>query len=168
MSSGQKELIINPLERAVSTDIMRGQNFAGAMFSEFMRALLNTSMGSDDVQAGAQWLQRTSQGNPAWAQVISGFLFAPTGGGTASAISAGTLMMFDPDASPSTDDSQYKLVEDPGTSSALTASTALTPNASGSLRIDVLECARVQSDTILETDNRDVFNTVTGLFELKA
>jgi hypothetical protein len=164
MSSGNKEIVMNPLERAVSTDINRAQNFQGAMLSELFRALISTSAGTDDVQAGAQWNQRTSQGNPAWAQVISGFLFAPTGGTTGSSISAGTAFFYDPDATPSADDSQYKLIEDPGTNSTLTTSIGLTANSSGSLRIDVLECARVQPDSILESDSRDVFNTVTGLF----
>jgi hypothetical protein len=168
MSSAQKEIVVNPLERALSGDIMRGQNFAGAMFSEFMRALLSTSMGTDDVQAGAQWAQKTTQGNPAWAQVVSGVLFQPTGGSTASAVTAGTVMMYDPDASPSADDSQYKLLEDPGTTSVLTTSITLTTNSSGSLRVDVLECARVQPDNVLETDSRDVFNTTTGTFSAAA
>ncbi len=89
----------------------------------------------------------------------SGLLFTPAVGSTGSVVGPGIAGLLDPDAVPSTDDSQYKYVADPGTSSL-----TLTANSSGSIRIDVVECSRVQPDTILETDNRDVFNTVTGLF----
>jgi hypothetical protein len=164
MSSGNKEIVVNPLERALSGDIMRGQNFAGAMLSELMRAMLDTSLGFDDESAGGLYLPNSSQGTPAYAEVVNGILFTPGITTTASAVGPGLVFMYDPDASPSPDDSQYKLLLDPGTNSSLTPSTALTANASGSIRIDVLECARVTPDNVLETDSRDVFNTVTGTF----
>jgi hypothetical protein len=168
MSSAGKELIVNPLERALSGDIVRLQNFSQAMMSEMMRAILDTGQGSDDESAAGSWSQNTSQGNPAWAEVLSGLVFTPVVGGTSSAVSAGAMFMYDPDTIPSTDDSQYKYLLDPGTTSALTPSLTLTANASGSIRVDVLECARVQPDTVVETDSRDVFNTVTGTFAAAA
>jgi hypothetical protein len=158
MSSGNKELNISPLERAVSTDIMRGQSFSGAMLSEFLRAILNTGQGTDDLDAGGLYVPNLVQGNPLSGEILGGLLFSPAVGSVASTVTPGAVLVFDPDAAPSTDDSQYKQILDPGTS-ALT----LTAGAGGT-RIDVIECARIQPDTVLETDSRDVFNTVTGLF----
>jgi hypothetical protein len=161
MSSGPRTLVVNPLERAVSTDIMRLQYFADAATSGFLQALLNNPPGTDDVQAGAQYNPNTLAGTPSAGDVFSGLLFQPVGGSTAAGVTAGVVGIFDPDNSPSSDDSQYKMVTDPGT---VTNSLSLTPNSSGSLRLDVIECSRVQPDNIIETDSRDIFNTITGLF----
>lgn len=161
MSSGERQIVVSPLERAVSTDIMRGQSFMAACFNQFMQALLDNGAGTDDVQAGALATFNTSSGTPASGQIMSGLLFSPVGASSAASVGPGVAMIYDPDAVQSTDDSQYKFVNDPGT---VTASLALTANASGQLRMDVVECARVQPDNVVETDNRDIFNTVTGLF----
>jgi hypothetical protein len=161
MSSGDKNLVMNPLERALSTDINRLQSFGQAAMSEMLRALINTVMGTDDVQAGAQYTPNTTQGSPSAGEIFSGLLFAPTGGSITASVGPGVVGMYDPDSSPSADDSQYKLVEDPGT---VTATLSLTPNSSGALRIDVVECARVQPDTIIETDSRDVYVPTSGTF----
>jgi len=160
MSSGEKQLIVSPLERAVAADIVRAQSFLGASLNELLRALLDTSSGLDDVQAGALAIQNLTQGTPAYGKVIGGLLFQPTGGSTAALIGPGIAALYDPDTTPSADDSQYKLVSDPLGTSALT----LTANTSGNLRIDVIECARVQPDNVVETDSRDVFNTTTGVY----
>ena len=165
--SGQKQIVINPLERALSTDINRLQEFAGFSLSALFQAMIDTNGGYDDGGpaltvaglAGGAYVPNTTQGTPAYAEVVSGFVFVPTNASTACVISAGVLFMLDPDAVPSPDDSQFKNIIDPGTSSLV-----LTPNASGSIRIDVVECARQTPDTVLETDNRDVYNTITGTF----
>jgi len=167
MSSGGKEIVVNPLERALSGDVMRGQNFAQAALAEILRGLFDTKVGTDDLDAAALY-NPSSTNNPSSGEVLSGLLFAPTGGTTASAVGPGVLGIYDPDAVPSADDSQYKVVQDPGTTSLLTPAIALTANSSGSLRIDVLECARVQPDNVLETDSRDVFNPTTGTFAAAA
>jgi hypothetical protein len=159
MSSGEKILQVSPLERAVSADIIRAQSFIGAALNEMLRALGDTGQGFDDVNAGGLYLPNGSAGDPSSALVFAGLLLQPTGGSVASNVTGGTLGIYDPDATPSADDSQYKLITSSGTG-ALT----LTPNSSGHLRIDVLECARVQPDAVVETDSRDVFNTTTGLF----
>lgn len=164
MSSAGEQLVVNPLERALSGDIMRLQNFQQKYLSELLRALFDTSSGSDDENAGALYLPHVVQGTPAFAEIATGLLFAPAVGTAASSVGPGMLGMYDPDSSPSTDDSQYKLILDPGTTSALTPAIALTANSSGSTRIDVVECSRVQPDNVIETDSRDVFNTVTGTF----
>jgi hypothetical protein len=161
MSSGAKTLVMNPLERALSTDINRLQNFADASVAEVLRAILNTKVGFDDVNAGALYIPNTSQGNPLAGEVLSGLLFAPTGGGTSASVGAGVVAVFDPDTIPSTDDSQYKVITDSGT---VTATLNLTSNSSGLLRIDVVECSRVQPDNVLETDSRDVYVPSSGTF----
>ena len=159
MSSGAKQLVFNGLERALSSDQMRAQAFAGAALSTVFQALLDNNSGFDDVNAGGMFLINTTQGTPAYAEVLSGFVFVPTNASSASVVTGGVLFLLDPDASPSADDSQYKLIVDPGTTGL-----ALAPNSSGAIRIDVIECARVTPDTVIETDNRDVFNPTTGLF----
>jgi hypothetical protein len=161
MSSGGKQLVVNPLERAVSTDIMRAQSFLAAAYNEVFRAWFDNNPGTDDVQAGAQYNPNTIAGTPSSARIFGGFIFAPVGGSSAAGVGPGSLEIYDPDATPSTDDSQYKHVVDPGT---VTNSLTLTANSSGSLRLDVVELARVQPDNVIETDNRDIFNTITGLF----
>jgi hypothetical protein len=161
MASGNKNLVMNALERALSTDINRLQNFESASVSEMLRALIDTGCGTDDLDAGSLYVPNTVQGNPLAGEIFSGLLFAPTGGGTSALISPGVVAIFDPDTTPSADDSQYKLIQDPGT---VTASLNLTSNASGSLRIDVIECSRVQPDNILETDSRDVYVPSAGTF----
>jgi len=159
MSSGGRQILVNPLERATSTDIMRGQDFIAASQQELLRSYVNTALGSDDVNAGGLYTPNTSEGTPVAADIFAGLLFTPGLATTASVVTAGTVCLYDPDATPSADDSQYKLVEDAGTS-LLT----LTPNASGSIRVDIIECARVQPDAVIETDSRDVFNIISGVF----
>jgi hypothetical protein len=164
MSSGEKQLIVNALERALSSDVMRLQSFSAAQTNEFLRGLFDTGQGTDDLDAGALVQPNSIAGTPSAGEIITGFLLAPTAGGTSCSVGVvagapNVLFILDPDTSPNPDDSQYKFINDPGTSSL-----SLTPNSSGSTRIDVLECARVQPDTIIETDNRDIYNTVTGTF----
>jgi hypothetical protein len=166
MSSGDRQLVLNPLERALSTDVNRTQSFIGCALSEALRALLDTYAGTDDVDAGGAYIPNTAQGTPLTTEILSGLLFVPAVGSAASVVTPGVACVYDPDTVPSTDDSQYKLVEDPGSSTLVNASLALTPNPAGSggTRIDIVECARVQPDNVVETDSRDVFDTVAGLF----
>jgi hypothetical protein len=164
MSSGNETMVFNPLERALSTDQMRLQSFVGKYASELARSLFDTSFGSDDQQAGGRADQTLTQNNPATAEIVSGFMFQPAVGSGACVVQGGELFIYDPDAAPSTDDSQYKHILDPGTDSTLTPGIALTPNSSGQIRIDVLECARVQPDNVIETDSRDIYNPTSQSF----
>jgi hypothetical protein len=163
-SSGGKQLQMNPLERALSMDINRLQEFAGSNLSTVLQALFDNGTGFDDVWAGAQLIVNSTVGNPAFAEVLAGIVFVPTNAATACTVLGGLVAMLDPDTTPNPDDSQYKVITDPGTNSTLTPSLVFTANASGSIRIDVLECSRVQPDTVIETDNRDVYNPVLGTF----
>ena len=159
MTSANREIVVNPLERAVSTDIMRGQNFSACVLAEILRAMTDTNFQNDDVLAGGGYAQTLFQGNPLDGQILGGFVFSPTNAGTGATVGPGVACVYDPDSTQSSDDSQFKMVDDPGTSLL-----ALTPNAGPGIRIDVVEMARVQPDNVIETESRDVFNTVTGIF----
>ena len=159
MSSGSRELQFNPLERMVSTDLVRAQDFAACAVSEMLRALLDTNYGTDDVLAGGAYLPNFVQAQPLVGEILGGLVFVPNVGSVGSLVTTGVACVYDPDTDASTDDSQYKQIQDLGTNLLV-----LTANTSGNARIDVVECARVQPDNVFETDSRDVFNTVTGLF----
>ena len=161
MSSGQKTLVINPQERAVSSDINRAQAFRGRDQAEVLRYLLNVRAGKDDLDGAGIDVEYASTEAPLRAEILNGLLVRPQIGSLALRVDAGMLAAIDPDAAPSADDSAYKIIRDPGVTSALTMTTG-----SGSARIDVIECARVAAPgyTVLETDNRDIFNSSTGLF----
>jgi hypothetical protein len=162
MASGSKRLQINPSERAVSVDINRLQQFEDAANSADWQALSDTNMGSDDDIADGFYSPNLTQGTPLAGEVHNGLLVSPQIGAAQLAVlvSSGVAYVFDPDAPPNTDDSQYKRIVDPGVS--IVGALLMTANASGSIRIDVIECAR--ATLVLETDNRDVFDPVTGLF----
>jgi hypothetical protein len=172
MGSGRTKVKLNTNERAVSTDLNRLQALAAKDMQELFRALLNTPQGSDDSDGGGTETPNASQSAPVSAEVISGLRFQVTNASTACSITAGTVMMLDPDSSPSSDDSPYKYINDPGLS---TGTLVMTANASGSTRIDIIECARLGvpgggggsttgGDSTIETSSRDIFNDGTGLF----
>jgi hypothetical protein len=156
MASGDKTMVINTQERAISPDINRLQAFASKDRAELLRYLLDVT-GSDDFDAGGVITEHTTLESPLRAEVINGLLVRPTGGNLVLAVDPGVLYAIAPDSGP--DDSNYKFVEDPGTSNG---TLTMTANASGSTRIDVIECQL--TPTIVETDNRDIYDPTTGLF----
>ena len=168
MSSGGKRIKWNTNERAVSTDMNRNVAFNDAAQSEIWRALLDTGVGSDDRDASGLYVPNATQLAPPSA-TVAGLLFTPNNGAATATVSAGVLMVLDPDATPSSDDSPYKRIIDPG------ANLTLTANSSGGTVHAYIECARLGvpsgggnsttgGEQTLETDNRDIFNTGTGLF----
>lgn len=165
MASGRKELFINNLERAVSTDINRMQKFASADLAELLRYMLNTASNEDQwalaSSAGTTLLNEPAPGSaasPLVAEILNGFLVRPQAGSLNLLVDPGVMMTLAPDAA--ADDSPYKYVRDPGVSTP--GALAFTTNGGGSPRIDVVEMQ--VSNVISETDNRDIFNPVTGLF----
>lgn len=161
MASGGKQMVTNTQERAVSTDVNRLQAFSSYDRAELFRNMLNVSMGTDDYDAGDAYLPVTTLGSPLAASIFNGYQVQPqVGAGTFDLlVTTGVMYALNPDAAP--DDSNYKLVvRDPGIPS--TGSLLMTGNSSGSTRIDVIECSL--NPTISETDNRDIFNPLTGLF----
>jgi hypothetical protein len=160
VDSGIKVVVTNTRERAVSDDINRQQAFLGAGLGEFLRYLLDVSYGSDDAGAGAFATEFTTQESPLRAEVIGGLLVRPQLGNLLVAIDPGVLYCIDPGASPSADDSVYKFVKDVGVT--IGAGLQFAPGAVGT-RVDVVECARFVVTS--ESDNRDIFNPATSLFQ---
>lgn len=160
MSFGHKRLIFNPRERGVSSDVNRLQAFFSAAMSEQFRfqqeGLLNDNQGA----GGVPTFNASGTTTPLDAQVAQGFLVRPQPASTGTTVDAGVMYAIFPDASPSPDDSPYKYVADPGVTNA--ATLLLTPNSSGSTRIDVVECQ--PSEVVLETTNRDQYQQSSGTF----
>ena len=156
--SGNKRELVNPRERAVSTDINRLQAFAAADMAELFRQWLEP-VGYEPSARGAS-IYTTTTTAPLRAVIFGGLLVRPQLGSVNTLVDAGSAYVVDPDAAPSPDDSVFKLVTDPGVVNG--SSLPLVPNSSGSTRVDIVECSRV--DTVLETDNRDIYDETTGLF----
>lgn len=164
MGSGGTEIVINPGERAISDDQNRAQKFREADLNELLRALVDTFCGAEDANASSLDIQSTTQGAPLSATVFNGLVVRPQVGTLNLLVDGGVVGVYDPDSVPNPDDSQFKVIRDPGVTSA--TPLVITANTSGQTRIDVIECARNLDpyETVLETDSRDVFNPVTGLF----
>lgn len=162
MSSGQKRVAINLLERIVSTDLERIQNAIAWTTAEFERRRFAVA---NDAASGAvvsDALPSTSPaGGPLLGLVFEGFLARFQSAGTDMFVTSGMAVVIDPDDPASPDDSPAKILLDPdGESNA--GVLVLTPGDAVSTRIDVVEIAR--SEVVLETDNRDVFDPASGLF----
>lgn len=157
MASGMKRLVVNAQERAVSPDINRLQDFKAKDAAETLRYLLDVT-GNDDLDAGGVIVEPNTIETPLRAEIINGLMVSPQIASLSLFITPGLLYAMAPDAAP--DDSNYKFARSAGISTLGTL--LMTANASGLIRIDVIECQL--TDTIVETDNRDIFNTITGLF----
>lgn len=155
MASGNRRIRINTQERAISADINRLQQFQNQDFGEFLRLLLN--MSTDD-ETGLV-TEPVTLGTPLVADIVNGFMVRPIAGSFALTVDAGIMGALAPDGA--VDDSNYKYMRDPGIPSA--GVLALTANASGSIRIDVIECSVNATDATV-SDSRDIFNPATGLF----
>lgn len=181
MSGGGRLVKYNTRERAVSSDQNRAQAFVRRESAERARlssALRSTNLatgvaGADVVPLeGGSYADTTAAGTaaiatPAKADVFDGLVVLPQPGTLNLLVSPGAVGFDDPDGqtgssdptAPSTDDSRYKIVNDPGVQVA----GALTIAAgAGSTRIDLIEVRR--TTTVLETDSRDVFDPSTGTF----
>ena len=157
-----KGMVTNTAERAVSTDLNRMQALASGGLMELMRFLLHVDEGTDDVLAGGYATENVATGTPLSGEVLGGLMVVPVNNTLQLGVTDGVLMCINPDISPSPDDSPYKYVQDVGIVGT-SGSLLLTANSSGSIRIDVIECQRVD-DPSPEEDSRDIFNPTTGLF----
>jgi hypothetical protein len=155
MSSGMKNLVINTQERAISPDINRLQTFKAFDVAEMFRYLIDVS--DTDAAPGAI-TEYTSVGTPLRAEVFNGLMVAPQAGSINLYITPGALYAIAPDGG--AEDSVYKFVKSAGiqTNGVLT----IAANASGSPRIDVVECQ--WTTATVESDSRDIFDETTGLF----
>ena len=160
--SGQKGMLINTSERAVSTDINRLQAMASASQMELLRWLLDVGRGADDVVAGGFQTEVVTTATPLLGEVIGGLMVVPANGTLQLGVTDGLALVINPDASPSADDSPYKYCPSP-TVLATSGTLVLSANSSGFPRIDVIECQRID-DPNPEEDSRDIFNPTTSLF----
>lgn len=167
MATGSnRRLIWNSREQVTSSDLNRAQAFQsgdlGELFRFFVAEGSNPGFlpGANDPIA-FDWKNgftedHAVQETPMYGQVIGGFTASTVLGTMNIKIDAGVAFVVDPDASPQSDDSPYKLVRDSGT-------TITVPTADLSqTRIDVIEVSR--KDVITVTDSRNQYDTATGLF----
>jgi hypothetical protein len=155
---GGEIVVINSQERAVSTDINRLQAFRARDVAEAFRHLLGINQGTDDQDAGALYNPQTATTTPLTAEVFAGLLVQPQLASLNLLVTQGVAHCIVPTAT--TDNSIFYFVEDPGVS--VLGSLVMAPNAGGSARIDVVECQ--PADQVIESDSRNFFNPVTGLF----
>lgn len=178
MSGGNKGLVFNTRERAVSDDVNRLQSFGAYDRAETWRRLVNqrvvdgTTLGGGVLELGSfvNTLTNNDQApidTPLRADVFDGLTVMPQLGSLNLLVLPGACGLDDPDGQtgssdpnpPNPDDSRYKMVVDPG----VLIVGALTIGAgAGGTRIDVIECQR--TTVVVETDSRDVFDPSTGVF----
>ena len=156
MASGRKQMVINTQERAISPDVNRLQAFAAKDDAELWRYLMDVTS-NDDVNTGFV-AEHTSLENPLRGEITNGIMVRPQPGSLNLLVDPGVLYVVSPDAD--ADASVYKYVRDLGVT--LLGSLVVTPGG-GATRIDVVEC-QISAVALTATDNRDIFNPVTGLF----
>ncbi len=156
MSDGYRRLRINTQERAISPDINRLQSFGHQDLSEMLRQLLGVQTSDDDPGVA---VAPNTLGTPLLAEVIGGLMVKPQAGSFDLFVDPGVLYALAPDAAP--DESNYKYIRDDGIAGA--GLLQMTANASGQIRIDVIEC-QINTVENIVTDSRDIFNVTTGLF----
>lgn len=149
-----RRMRINTQERAISGDINRLQSFAAKGFNEAMRHMLLVESNS------TTYAVPVATTTPLTAEILHGLMVHPAVAALDLTIDPGAVLMVNPPAA-GPDDSICIPVLSAGIPSAGTL--AMTANASGSLRIDVIEC-RLHAVPITATDNRDIFDPTTGLF----
>lgn len=155
MASGNKTMQINTQERAISPDINRLQTFKAFDVAEMMRYLLDVS--DTDAAPGAI-TEYTTLETPLRAEIFNGLMVAPQAASTSVFVTPGAMYALAPDGA--AEDSNYKFVKSTGVTTLGTL--VIAANASGSPRIDVVECQWTTS--VVETDSRDIFDETTGLF----
>jgi hypothetical protein len=158
MSGGFKEVVFNTLEEVISPDLNRSQKFKGADVAEMMRYMLDVSGGTNDLDSGGVTTEYVSGESPLRAEILNGFMVKPALADTRFSVDPGVLFAVDPDGAP--DDSNYKYVCDVG--SLLSGANVIGANSSGQDRVDII--GAVVNFTTIETDSRNLFNPVTGLF----
>jgi hypothetical protein len=151
-----KREVINSRERAVSTDINRLQDFLASEVGQLFFEQVGKSSVSDDHQPGTESSPAVGS-TPPFNAVLNGLRPYPINGTRDLLITPGVLLS---DNLASTgDDSPLLYCNDPGINAAGVLQLTTSP---GAVRIDVLECQ--PTTAVLETDNRDIYNIVTGLF----
>lgn len=157
MSSGNKRVVFNTNERVVSPDQNRHQRIGAANMAEIMRYAISAT-GDEDLDVGSVMALPTSLGTPLDCEIINGSLVRPDAGSFSLSVDPGVAMMLQPDAGP--DDSDYKIVKDPG---LVMGGLVVGANGSGSTRIDVVEF-RMSAVPVQVNESRDIYNQPSNLF----
>jgi hypothetical protein len=158
MTVGSRDVVINNLERAVSTDINRLQTFKDAALSQLANWLFGVQQLNTELFPGFITQFPPGALDPYQNSVIvNGLMPYPLNGSVDMFVSPGLAFM--EDGGYTADQSPFRYVDDPGISAIGTLQ--LTP-APGATRIDVIECALIEN--VLEQSNRDIYNPATGLF----
>lgn len=156
MASGNKSMVINTRERALSNDHNRSESFNAALVAESFRWLY-AFVAVDE--GGSGTMPVAASPTAGW-MVLNGLFARPEIGTINLFIEPGTAGMVSPDVSPSADDSPFKVITSPGVQNA--GDLTLTAGGGGT-RIDVIEFRR-NANTVDETANRDIYNPNTGQF----
>jgi len=178
MSSGRKQLRQNTRERVISTDFNRAQAFGYGYANEFLREQILTPV-DDEFFAGVTFtttgsttlaVDVTAPAAPDAGVVLNGLMVLVPISATSVLITPGTLVVIDPEgvtgssdptpASPDDGPGPARTVYSAGVNTL--GALAWTANPGPSIRVDVVECQR--TNIVAETDNRDIFNPATGLF----
>lgn len=155
MSSGFRDIYVNPQERAASSDINRLQRFKERDLAELLRYMLNVT-GDEDSGAIVEY---STIGDPLRAEIVNGLMVRPQLGSFDLLVDPGVCLLLQPDAA--ADESDYKFCKDAGVT--VLGSLSVGSNSSGSTRVDVVEC-RLSATPGVVTDTRDVFDTSLGAF----
>lgn len=156
-----KRVIFNTQERNVSGDKNLLQQFQTYERSEIVRALYGVDATNGVLNPGyAPLVTGTFSGGPLPGDVFGGLLVRPDNAGYLT-IDAGTVGLYMPTLVVDSNDSPYVVVNDPGVTS--TSQLLFTPNTSGSIRWDVVEC-QAQDVLLKAQENRDIYNLTTRTF----
>jgi hypothetical protein len=158
MASGQQRIIQNDKERAISDDINRLQSFIAAARAEIFRAMFNDVLGNFYSRPGIAVRYAASPTDAPLPAEVYGGLEVIVDSPNHLEVQPGVLMAYTGPAS--ADDSPYVLAVDPGLTTV--GILPFTANGGGGPRIDVIECQ--PTDTLLETDSRDIYDPATGTF----
>jgi hypothetical protein len=157
MSNGGNRVILNTRERVISNDHNRLQDMIASSRANALARLHNDRY-DERVPGYAPQVIIGGQ-TPMLADVFGG-LFVKVDDATSLLVDPGVVGVMDPDPSPGLDDNPYKVIDDPGIQT-LGVLTWLA-NSGGGIRIDLVVADVVEQ--VIETDNRDVYDTSTGLF----
>lgn len=157
MATGPKILVENTRERVVSADIVRLQKLAAQERAEFWRYIGDVT--ADDEEATGVITEPSVVETPLRAEILNGLLVRPQDATFDLFVDPGVVALLAPDAV--ADESNSKIVRDPGIQAL--GALVIAANATGSVRIDVIECQgdAVTTDT---TEARDIFDNGTNLY----
>lgn len=165
MSSGQKNVNINTLERAVTTDINDMQTFIASDRNQtFRREFQHPSFGQMTIESGGSSVDTDlsvlpSGDNGTVHNCIGGLMVRPDNSGYLL-VDAGSAAFYVPAFTGATAfDSPYIVVDSIGVT--LATDLLFTPNAGAGPRCDWIECRPVLATT---QQSRDIFDATTQTF----